>query len=297
MLNSLWHTLFAPGFFSSSAVWRALSMSAAVAVVSGMVGVFAVVRGQSFAGHALGDFGTTGASGAFLAGLNAVWGFLGVGLIAGAIMDTLGKRAKERDIATGVVLSLILGIGALFLYFDTTYRNTTGAPMTILFGSVFLVDPSLLPFVLCFDGLAVLLLFIIYRPLLFSSLNVDLARAKGVPARLISILFMSALAMAVEQSAIVVGALLSTALLIGPAAIAIRFTHRPGKAMLVASMIGIFSSWMGILLAYDSYNWPPVNRGWPVSFFIASIILLLYLLSHLRLRMGTRCGKKVLQEG
>jgi len=291
MWSELFHTLFAPGFFQNQAVLQALLLGSATAILSGMVGVFAVLRGQSFAGHALGDFGATGASGAFLLGAPAIWGFLTVGLLGGTAMDVLGRRPRERDVATGITLTFILGLGALFLYFDTTHSNTTGAPMTILFGSIFLVDPALVPVTLSLAVITLGLLFVLYRPLLLSSLSPDLARARGVPVRVVSILFMSALAMAVEQAAILIGALLSTALLIGPAATAIRLVKRPGQAMTVAALIGLLATWLGILLAYDSYNWPPLHRGWPVSFFVAALLLLFYLSASAGAKTLARAGR------
>lgn len=280
-MNRLLELIFAQGFFQSSEVVNALILGTVVSIVSGVVGVFAVIRGQSFAGHALGDFGTTGASGAYLIGINALWGFLGVGIVAGAFMDVLGRRPRERDVATGIVLAFILGVGALLLYFDTQVSNTTGAPMMILFGSIFLVDPGMTPVITILGILTLIMVLFLYRPLLLSSVNPDLAATRGVPVRLTSILFMSAMAMAVEQSAIIVGALLSTALLIGPAATAIRLTHRTGWAMVISASVGTLAIWLGIVLSYDSYNWPPVSRGWPVSFFVATLILLFYLVSRI----------------
>jgi zinc/manganese transport system permease protein len=279
-LNFLLHTLFAPGFFTSSQVSHALLIGTVVALVSGIVGVFAVIRGQSFAGHALGDFGATGASAAYLAGVSAVWGFLGVGVIAGVIMDSFVRRPRERDVTTGIFLAFLLGIGALLLYFQTQTSNTTGASVSILFGSLFLINPTLVPLIVGIGVLTILLMGFIYRPLLLSSIHPDVAAARGVRVRLVSILFMSALAMAVEQSAIAVGALMSTALLIGPAATAVRFTKRPLMAMLISAFVGVAALWIGVVLAYDSYVWPPGGKGWPVSFFVATLLLLFYLCSR-----------------
>ncbi|MCI0183917.1 metal ABC transporter permease [Sulfoacidibacillus ferrooxidans] len=280
-MRTLLNVIFAPGFFQSSEVFNALVLGTVVAVISGVVGVFAVIRGQSFAGHALADFGATGASGAFLIGVNALWGFLSVGILGGAGMDLLGKRPRERDVATGIILSFMLGIGALFLYFTTTEKNISGAPITILFGSIFLVDARMIPIIVILGIITLLVVLFLYRPLILSSIHPDLARSRGVNVRLLSMLFMSALAMTVEQSAIVIGALLSTALLIGPAATAIRLTSSISHAIVLSVFIGLTVTWGGILLAYDSYYFPPVGRGWPVSFFVASLILVFYMLAQL----------------
>ncbi|GMA59625.1 metal ABC transporter permease [Alicyclobacillus fastidiosus] len=283
-MTKLLHVLFAPGLFTDASVGNAILIGTVVAIISGVVGVFVVIRGQSYLGHALGDFGATGASVSFLLGLAALWGFLGGGFIAGAGVDVLGQghRRRGRDVTTGVIHAFVMGLGALFLYFDTTYTNTTGAPMTILFGSIFLIDPKLVPTTVILGVLTLVLLLVLYRPLLLSSLDADLAKARGIPVRWVSFLFMCCMAMAVSQSSLVIGALLSTALLIGPAATAIRLTKRTGLAMILSAAIGTMATWLGIVLAYDSYDWPPTGRGWPVSFFVTSLVLLFYLISRFR---------------
>jgi zinc/manganese transport system permease protein len=130
--------IIASGFFSSGPVHTALIVGTAVAVISGPLGVFTVIRGQAFAGEALGDIGTTGGSGAYLAGVGPVWGFLVINVVAAALMELVGiQRRRGRDLATGIVLGAGLGVAALLLYLDTTVHNTTGAAVTILFGSVF----------------------------------------------------------------------------------------------------------------------------------------------------------------
>jgi zinc/manganese transport system permease protein len=122
------HLLFEPGFFSSQPVRTALVIGGVTAVVSAIVGVFTVVRSQSFAGHALTDVATAGGSGAFYFGFNALAGFIGGGIIGGGAMDLIGvQRVRSRDLATGIVLGAATGLAALFLYLDTTVSATTGA--------------------------------------------------------------------------------------------------------------------------------------------------------------------------
>src|SRR6202012_1910154 len=105
--------------------------------VSGVVGVFTVLRGQSFAGHAFGDLGNTGGSGAFLVGIGPLWGFVIAGVAAAGAMEMIGvQRARGRDLATGIVLGAALGLAALFFYFDANYHGAPGAPVSILFGSM-----------------------------------------------------------------------------------------------------------------------------------------------------------------
>lgn len=281
-MTTVLHVLFAPGFFTDASVSNAMLIGTVVAIISGVVGIFVIIRGQSYLGHALGDFGATGASASFLFGTAALWGFLGGGFIAGAGIDVIGhgRRHRGSDVTTGVIHALVMGLGALFLYFDTTHTDVTGAPMTILFGSIFLVDPSLVPTDVILGGLTLILLLILYRPLLLSSLDAHLAKARGIPVRLVGFLFTCCMAMTVSQSSMIIGALLSTSLLIGPAATAIRLTKRIGLAMIVSATTGTLAIWLGIVLAYDSFRWPPVGRGWPVSFFVTSLVLLFYLLSR-----------------
>ena len=121
-----------------------------VAVVAAGVGVFTVIRGQSFAGEALGDIGAAGGSSAYLAGIAPLWGFLGISVAAAGAMELIGiQRARGRDLATGIVLGAGFGLAALFLYLGTT-DNTTGATITILFGSIFALNSSILPLVIAF---------------------------------------------------------------------------------------------------------------------------------------------------
>src|SRR6202042_389352 len=132
------HHLFEPGFFGSGPVHTALLVSAIAALVAGPLGVFTVLRGQAFAGEALGDIGTTGGSGAYLVGVGPLWGFLIFNVAAVTVMELIGvQRRRGRDLATGIVLGSGLGLAALFLYLDATHQSTTGAAGTGLFGSLF----------------------------------------------------------------------------------------------------------------------------------------------------------------
>jgi zinc/manganese transport system permease protein len=271
-----------PGFFSSASVQLAVVVGALVAIVAGCVGVFTVIRGQSFAGEALGDIGAAGGSSAYLAGVAPLWGFVAISVAASGIMELIGiQRARGRDLATGIVLGAGFGLAALFLYLGTTYDNTTGATVTILFGSIFALDTSTLPLVAVFGALALAIILVLYRPLLLVSVSPELAAARRLPVRLIGSLYLLAMALAVALSAVTIGAILSTALLVGPAATALQLTRRPGRAIAVAGLLGVGAMWLGILLAYDSYDWPPIQHGWPVSFFVVTLVLVGYLASRL----------------
>ena len=282
-MNHVLTAIVEPGFFASAPVHVALLIGGVVAVVSGIVGMFTVMRGQSYAGHALADISVTGGSGSFLIGISPLWGFAGTSVAAAGIMDLVGvQRPRGRDLATGIVRGAGLGLGALFLYWDTTHTTTTGATITILFGSMFTINTSVIPVVAAFGLAAVGIVAALYRPLLLSSASSDLAAVRGVRVRATGALCLAAIALAVSLSALTIGAILSTALLVGPAATALRLTARPGLVMIWSAAIGLAATWLGIQLAFDSYYWPPARQGWPVSFFVVALVLLFYLLTLMR---------------
>jgi zinc/manganese transport system permease protein len=280
-----------PGFFTSEPVRVALIAGGIVAVVSGIVGSFAVLRGQSYAGHALADISVTGGSASYLVGVSPLWGFVGVGVLAAGAMDMIGvQRPRGRDLATGIVRGAGLGLAALFLYWDTTHTSTTGATITILFGSMFTISSSILPVIGLLSAIALGIVAVVYRPLLLSSVAADLAAVRGIRVRLVGAMCLIAIAVAVSLSAMTIGAILSTALLVGPAATGLRLTSRPGLAMTWAAVTGLAATWLGVLLAYDSFYWPPERHGWPVSFFVVTLIFLFYLLAA---PVGRRTARRV----
>jgi zinc/manganese transport system permease protein len=290
-LASLLAPVVEPGFFASEDVRVAILVGAVAAIVSGTVGVFTVMRGQSFAGEALGDINTTGGSAALVAGVAPLWGFVVVSVTAAAAMDLIGvQRPRGRDLATGIVLGVGLGVAALLLYLVTTLRSTTGATVTILFGSVFTVPASTLPLVALLGAVALAIVALLYRPLLLSSVSAEMAAARGIHVRALGTAYLMAMAVAVALAAFTIGTILSTALLVGPAATALRLTRRPGVAIVASAAIGIAAMWLGELLAYDSFYWPPVRTGWPVSFFVVTLIFLAYLLSGLPRLLRGRSG-------
>jgi zinc/manganese transport system permease protein len=276
-MTSLISFLVEPGFFASEPVRTAAAIGGAAAIVSGVVGVFTVIRGQSFAGHSLADISSAGGAAAFLFGINPLLGFLAMGVLGATSMELFRvDRASERDLVTGVVTGAGLGLAALLLYIDVTSGSTTGATVTVMFGSMFAIPAAIVPVALSIGAGALFAVAVLYRPLLLSSLDPDLAAARGLPVRLIGLLHLVVLALAVSLSAITVGAILSTALLIGPAAVALHLARRPGLAILLAAAIGLVTTWGGILVAYDSYQWTG-GHAWPVSFCIVTLIFLFYL--------------------
>ena len=287
--------LFEPGFFSSGPVHTALAVGGIVAVVSGIVGVFTVIRGQSFAGHALSDIGTAGGSAAVLVGASTLYGFVALNVVAAGVMELIGiRKPRGRDLATGIVLGAALGLAALFLYEDTISSSTTGATVNVLFGSIFTLPPGITTVIAVLGAVSVAVVATLYRPLLLSSVSYDLAAIRRVPVRLVGAGYLLALALAVSLSAVTIGAILSTALLIGPAAIALRLASRTGLAIATAATVGVFACWSGTLIAYDSSDWTG-GHGWPVSFCIVAVIFLFYFASAIPARFRPRRRPAVLE--
>jgi len=266
----------------------AIAIGTVVAVVSAVTGVFTVMRGHSFAGHALTDVATAGGSGAFLIGMSPLLGFVGLSAVGAGVLEMIGvQRARGRDLATGLVLGVAIGLAALFLYLDTTATATTGATQQILFGSIFTTQASTIPIVVAFSVVALAAIAFAYRPLLLSTVSVDIAAARGASVRTAGLLFMLALSVSVGLSSLAIGTILSTALLIGPPAAALRMVNSVGRALVVSCLIGVGATWLGVLLAYDSYYWGSSHQALPVSFFIVAIVFAAYLLSGVRARART----------
>ena len=242
--------------------------SGVVAVLSGLVGYFLVLRHQTFAGHALAHVGFTGATGAILIGVAPLWGLVGFTLAAGLAMGALGETLAARDVAIGMTLSLALGFGLLFLHFYTAFATQATA---LLFGNVLGVDREAL---WSLSGLAVasvVVLGIVSRPLLFASLQPELAEAKGVPLRLVSVVFLGIVAVAVAESSQIVGVLLVFTLMVGPAAAARNLSPRFAVGIALSAALALAEAWGGLTLAWVT--------DWPVSFWITVLSALAYGLS------------------
>jgi zinc/manganese transport system permease protein len=248
---------------------NAFAAAGIAAVVSGLVGYFLVLRGQTFAGHALSHIGFAGATGAVLLGVASVWGLVGFTIVAGVGMGLLGERLSGRDVAIGVVLSLALGFGLLFLHYYTAFATQATA---LLFGNVLAVDRSTIVTLVALAAITLLGLAAIMRPLIFASLQPELAEAKGVPLRLVSTAFLVIVALAVSQSAQIVGVLLVFALMVGPPATAQRLVSGLWSGMVLSAGIALAEAWLGLVIAY--------HTDWPVSFCIAMLSALGYFLTR-----------------
>jgi zinc/manganese transport system permease protein len=245
---------------------HAFAAAAIVALVAGLVGYFLVLRGQTFAGHALAHVGFTGATGAVLVGAPPLAGLVAATVAAGIGMGFAGERLAQRDVAIGLVLAFSLGLGLLFLHFFTAYATQVTA---LLFGNVLAVDAATVWTLLGLGALSIGGLGVIARPLLFASLQPELAEAKGVSLRGFSIAFLAIVALATAECAQIVGVLLVFTLMVGPAAAAQRLTGRIGWGLALSAGLALAEAWLGIALAY----W----TDWPSSFWITALSGVVYL--------------------
>ncbi|HLY47182.1 MAG TPA: metal ABC transporter permease [Stellaceae bacterium] len=256
---------------------NAFAAAAAVAIVAGTVGYFLVLRGQTFAGHALAHVGFTGATGAALIGLAPLWGLVLMTVAAGIGMGAIGERLAQRDVAIGLVLALSLGFGLLFLHFYTAYASQATA---LLFGNVLAVERGTVWTLLALGAVGLGALAVISRPLLFASLQPELAEAKGVSLRRYSMLFLAIVALTTAECAQIVGVLLVFALMVGPAAAAQRLTGRVATGVLLSALLALAEAWLGIALAYET--------DWPSSFWITALSAAVYLFAGLPRLIGQR---------
>jgi len=244
---------------------NAFAAAGLVAVVSGLTGYFLVMRGQTFAGHALSHIGFAGATGAGLIGLTPLWGLVGFTLAAGIVMGWLSERLSARDVSIGVVLALALGFGLLFLHYYTSFATQATA---LLFGNVLAVDRATIVGLVSLGVLTLLGLSAIMRPLIFASLQPELAEAKGVPMRFISTAFLAIVALAVAACAQIVGVLLVFTLMVGPPAAAQRITSSLWSGLILSAVLALAEAWLGLTIAFYT--------DWPVSFCIAALSALGY---------------------
>jgi zinc/manganese transport system permease protein len=242
-----------------------------VAIVGGVIGYFVVLRRTAFAGHALSHIGFAGAAGAVVLGVDPIYGLLVFCLGAGAVIGALGQRLASRDTVIGIVLAFSLGLGALFL---SLYNgNDANEAVSILFGEILGVSGSDVILTLVIGIVALASVAVMYRPLLFASVDEAVAEARRVPVRALSIAFMLALGLAVAVAVQVVGVLLIFALLVTPAATAARVTASPGPAIAVSVAVALGATWLGLAVSWYS--------NYPVSFFITTIAFGAYVLVRL----------------
>src|ERR1700722_12952184 len=248
----------------------AFAAATIVAIVSGAVGYFLVLRGQTFAGHALSHVGFTGATGAVLIGFSPIWGLVLMTMAGGIAMGLMGERLAQRDVAIAMLLALSLGFGLLFLHFYAAFATQATA---LLFGNVLAVDTATVWTLLVLGVASLAALAVISRPLLFASLQPELAEARGVSLRRYSVFFLAIVALATAECAQIVGVLLVFTLMVGPAAAAQRFSTGVGNGVLLSAALALAETWFGITLAFYT--------DWPTSFWITALSAAVYLLSVL----------------
>jgi len=242
-----------------------------VAVIAGIVGFFAVLRGSTFAAHAIPNGAFAGAAGASLLGINVIWG-LAVFAVAGALgigtlgADTRGRRARE-DVVTALALVVMLGLGALFVSISSQYAEETYA---LLFGEVFGVSRGEVLPILGLGVVVAIAIGVAFRPLMLTSALPEVAEARGVSTRGVELYFLIVMALATSMTVPVVGALLMFSLMIGPAAAARSVTARPGTAMTLSVVIALATVWLSIALSYQT--------NWPLGFFVGTIGAAFYLI-------------------
>ncbi len=233
-------------YLSQPFAQHALIAATLVAVMCGLIGPFVIMRNMAFAVHGTSELAFTGAAAGLLVGGNPIIGaFIGALLVA-VLIGSLGVRERERDATIGIILSFGLGIGVLLLSF---YKGFATQATNILFGNIFGVSNDQLWWLLGIGVVACLALAAMYRPLLFASVDPEVARAKGVPMQAVSILFLIVLAIAVTEAAQVVGTLLVLSLAIAPAAAATRLSVKPSMVMGLSVSFAVFASVGGVLLS------------------------------------------------
>ncbi len=245
---------------------NAIIAGTVIAIIAGIIGYFVVIRRLSFAAHALSHAGFAGAAGAVLISLNPLYGLLTFTVLGGLTMGSLGKKAVNRDVQTGTVLALMLGLGVLFI---SLYKGYASETYSLLFGEILGISHFnvILSIIIALIVLVIILIF--YRPLLFASLDEDVAEAKGINILRINLIFMILLAITVAIAVQVVGVLLIFALIVTPAAIAQLLTKTTFKGIVVSASISLFATWIGLFIAF--------YQSLPVSFLIIAIVFIIYI--------------------
>jgi len=252
-----------------------------VAVIAGVVGFFAVLRGSTFAAHAIPNGAFAGAAGASLIGINVIWG-LAVFAVGGALgIGALGRKARH-DVVTALTLVLMLGLGALFVSVSSQYAQEA---YSLLFGEVFGVSSGEVLPIVGLGVAAAAAIVLAFRRLMLTSALPEVADARGVSTRGTELYFLIVMALATSMTIPVVGALLMFSLMIGPAAAARAVTARPGVAMALSVVIALVTVWLSIALSY--------RTNWPLGFFVGVAGAAFYLLAQMskrfsRLRLRSR---------
>lgn len=256
------------GLFTDAFMIHAWISGTIIAILCALIGFFVVIRGDSFAAHALPQAGFSGGAGAILFNINPIYG-LSIFVLGGAIIIGLFSKKERNDIITALCLVVILGMGALFMglsnkYAAGAYALLFGQIVGISYGQV--IQTSILGLI-CLLGIIFL-----YRPLLLVSISKEIAESRGIPVRLTEIIFMMVLGLVSAVTVPIVGALLCFSLLVVPTAASTYITSNPKFVMTLSLIFSISSVWISLILAYYS--------GWPIGFFVSAIGGLVYFFSR-----------------
>jgi zinc/manganese transport system permease protein len=251
-------------------ITNSLIAGALLALVGGLIGVFVNTRDMSFAVHGISELSFAGASFALLAGTDVVLGSIAGSLVAAGLIGVLGAKARERNSIVAVLMPAGLGLGIMAI---SLYRGQALNKFGLLTGQIVAVDVPQLAWLAGISVFILVVLALVWRPLSFASLDPEVAMARGVPTRALSVVFMLLLGLAVAASVQVVGALLVLSLLVTPAAAALRVTKVPGLVAVLSVAFAMVSVIGGILLA--------VGAGLPISPYVTSISFLIYLACRL----------------
>ena len=250
-------------------VANSLIAGALLALVGGLIGIFVMNRDMSFAVHGISELSFAGAAFALLAGVNVVLGSVLGSIAAAFIIGALGAKAKERNSIVAVLMPAGLGLGILAL---ALYEGRAANKFGLLTGQIVAVDDPQLAWLTVICVSVLVILAVVWRPLNFASLDPEVAAARGVPTRALSIVFMLLLGLSVAASVQVVGALLVLSLLVTPAAAALRLTASPILAPVLSVIFALVSVLGGILLA--------LGAGLPISPYVTSISFLIYVVAR-----------------
>ena len=267
-------------------VQHALVAGTAIALLSGLVGYFVVLRGQVFAGDALSHVAYTGALAALAAGVDLRLGLFAATIAVGLALGLLGGRGTADDVVIGTTFAWVLGLGVFFLAIYTTHSSTGNgaANVNVLFGSIFGISPSAAATAAVIAAVLIAVLLAIARPLLFASLDPAVAAARGVPVRVLGPVFLAVVGATAAEASQAIGALLLFGLLAAPAAAAQRLTDRPWRALALSGLLAVIAMWAGLCLAY-------VAPKLPASFAIMTFAAGEYALAALY-SAGSRRGSR-----
>jgi len=268
-------------------VQNSIVAAAVLGIVGGLIGVFVMQRDMAFAVHGISELSFAGAAGALLIGANVVLGSLVGSLIAAVLIGLLGAKARDRNSIIGVLMPFGLGLGILFL---ALYPGRSANKFGLLTGQIISVDIPQLGLLLSLSVVVLVALLLVWRPLTFDSLDPDVAAARGVPSRALSLGFMVLLGLTVAVSVQIIGSLLVLALLVTPAAAALRVSSSPLVVPLLSMLFGFVSAVGGILLA--------LGGSLPISPYITTISFVIYIVCRIvgarKARDGRASGRRSL---